>query len=154
MIVTVQQVHGWLGTTVALVQPVVVRDPMSKLQIVRGDTFEINLQVFAQDGITPQDLTGATVRSTLKRKTDDLDTLAVSQVSSTPSSVPIGGSASLSAPTLGKINIKHAAIATKSLENACTRLVYDVQVTLSDGRVWTVDWGTIVVVPDVTLTAP
>lgn len=151
MIVNSQQVHGFWACAGEHVYPVVESD-MNKPQICRGDTFELNLQVFQTDGVTPQDITGATVRSSIKRRLEDLDAAALSQVSSTGTSVPTGGACTLVDALNGKINVRHSPLATRGLDPACSALYYDVQLTLADGRVWTIEYGTLRVVPDVTIT--
>lgn len=116
----------------------------------RGDTFELDISLKDADGAA-WDLTGATVRSTIKKALADTDAVALSQIDSTGASTPTGGSVTVTAAT-GEINLRHPPAATRALEAAATKVYYDVQVELADGRIFTVDWGTIEVIPDVTVT--
>lgn len=124
-----------------------------KLTMHRGDTLEIRLALFDADGVTPFSLVGAKVWSTLKRALSDTDVLAVSRVDSAGVSVPSGGSVTVTDAANGRVTIRHASAATDAFETGYLDLYYDVQVRDSLSRVFTVDHGTVSVVPDVTRTA-
>jgi hypothetical protein len=121
-----------------------------ELAIRRGDTLEFAIQVFQTDGITPFNLTGAEVFSTIKKALSDIDAAAVSRIDSVGGSVPVGGVITIDDATNGKATIRHAASATSALTAAQVELFYDVQVVDSIGRVFTVDSGIITVSADVT----
>ncbi len=123
---------------------------MTQLTMVRGDTLEFDIQIFRSDGVTPYDLTDATVWSTIKRQLSDADADAVSQVDSTGSSTPAGGEITITSAALGTVTVRHSALATTDFEAAAVEMFYDVQIKDSDARVFTVQRGTVLVDVDVT----
>lgn len=126
---------------------------MGQHKLIRGDTFELDITVYQPDGSTPFDLSGSKVWSTIKRQLSDADAQAVSRVDSVGTSIPTGGSVTISpTPTDGTVNVRHPASCTLGFDPACTSLVYDVQIKDQYDRVFTVDHGTITLEPDVTIT--
>lgn len=124
----------------------------TNLTMTRGDTLELDLTVFLGDGVTPLNLTGAKLWSTIKHDYDDADEDAVSQVSSTGGSVPVGGGVTITDAVNGLANVKHSPLATSGLDASVQKLVYDVQLKDSLGRVFTIAEGVITVKPDTTQT--
>ena len=125
------------------------------LETSRGDTIAFTVRVFADEhGHAPFDLTGAKVWSTLKVQLSDTDAAALSQVSTAgppPGPGVPGGVVVTDAPN-GRVLVQHPQSATLGLPAAVQRLYVDVQVLDALGRTWTVDWGTVTVEPDVTVT--
>lgn len=123
---------------------------MTTYKINRGDTFELNITLYAADGVTPWDLTGAKVWSTVKTKLLDADANALSQIDSAGGSTPTGGAVTLGG-VLGTIIVRHAPAMSRAVDTVNTSVFYDVQVKLADGRIFTVEWGKLEIGPDVTL---
>jgi hypothetical protein len=115
------------------------------LKMVRGDTFKFNAQIILNGA--PVDLTGGTIRMTAKWSTSDEDINAVFQLSS-----PASGIVVTSAPT-GEIAVTIASALTSPLPPKKVELPYDIQFVNSIGEVFTVLYGTLVIVSDVTVTA-
>ncbi len=131
--------------------PVAQRTPM-KLVVMRGDSIQVDYQVFGPDGVTPFSLVGAKVYGTIKRQTSDTDAAALSRVDSSGTSTPTGGAVTVTDAANGLVTVRHPTGATTALEAGIGLLVYDVQVRDANGRVFTVDHGTITLVPDCTIT--
>jgi hypothetical protein len=128
---------------------------MSERSMNRGDTLVFDLQVFQPIAGTsqqvPANITGWFVWFTVKRYVQDADNMAVAAVTTTPTSVPPGGSITIVDAFSGKLEVTMPAAATLLLpDGGTTKLVYDVQVKDLLGRIFTVDAGTIAVTPDVT----
>ena len=122
-------------------------DPYRRLRIYRmrrGDTFRLQLQVIDDLNVNV-DLTGAKVWATFKRSVTDVDGYALATLSTT-----VGGVTIVSPATSGQVQIVLPASATVGLADDMTKVIYDVQVRLSDGTVGTVDMALLEVWPDVT----
>lgn len=112
----------------------------------RGDTADFDL-VVTQNG-SPVNLTGSTLRFTAKRRVTDGDADAIfSKSSASATEIEITDAVNGLATVHG-LPADTAGLAGK------TKLFYDVQVTDSLGRVYTLDYGTITVLVDVSLTTP
>lgn len=112
----------------------------------RGDTFVFDVQVFQANG-APADISGWTAWFTAKFYVNDPDLRAVMR----QDNGDLGGIV-LTQPTIGKLEVTVAPIATRGFPDGAVELVYDVQVRDNSGRVSTVDSGTLTVNPDVTRT--
>lgn len=121
---------------------------MADLTVTRGDTLRLTVTVTNADG-SAYDLTGATMRFTVKRSVWDDDSaapIALYWIS--------GGAASgitVSNPASGVATI--TATGTQTATLVTTAHVYDVQVSRG-GDTWTVASGMLLVTADVTRTAP
>lgn len=109
----------------------------------RGDTPTIDIAVFADDGVTPFDLTGCSVWYTAKRNKNDADADAVIQCDTT------NGQLTITNPTAGLIEAVPLASDTASLTEL-TNLWDDVQVRTAADRTYTVYEGMLQIRLDVT----
>jgi len=120
----------------------------------RGDNliFDVQVQKSPYPGTPPVpiDITGYFMWFTAKRSTNDSDTQALTQITTTPTSVPPGGSIVLTQPTVGKAEITTPQAMTSAFPDGVVKIVYDVKVRDTSSRVFTVEAGTIVVYPNVT----
>ncbi len=120
--------------------------PQRQITMFRGDSLVLEIVVKQSD--VPTDLTGAKVWFTAKRTLNDLDGSAIIQVSS-PADITIDPD---QVANPGKATIVVPASATATLGEAALQLFYDIQVKFSNGRVATVQFGQLLVTPDVTQT--
>lgn len=122
---------------------------MTITQMTRGDTPLWTLTATQQDGVTPFDLAGYTIRMTAKRTYADTDADAVFQLSTDTGEIIITDAAA------GTATIRPLRSSTSGL-TADAVLVWDVQIAL-DGApdvTYTIATGTLRVAQDVTITAP
>jgi hypothetical protein len=120
---------------------------MTDLRVPRGDSIVLAVgPVLKADG-TVQDITGHTLRFTAKDRLDDLDAAAVISGST------IGGQITITDGPggLARVTIPAAATAGFTADRA---LHWDVQISDPGGVVKTLDSGKLLVVRDVTRTAP
>lgn len=115
------------------------------LKMVRGDTYQFNATIIL-DGV-PVDLTGGTVRMTAKWAVANADNAAVFQLSSATTGITVTDAVN------GKISVTIASDKTSSLPAKKVELPYDIQFVDSTSKVFTVLYGTLTIVPDVTITA-
>lgn len=108
---------------------------MVTLRLVRGDTWYRRWQATAAAG-QPVDLSGATARLHLRRVADG--TLAASATTA-------DGRIAIDAAA-GTLDLRMPATATASL--APGRYRYDIEVTMPDGAVRTIEAATVVVIED------
>lgn len=121
------------------------RDHLSlNLKMVRGDTYSFDARILLNG--QPLDLTGGTVRMTAKWKVSDADNSAVFQLSSPASGITITDAVN------GEITVTVAKTLTESLPAKTVELAYDIQWVDASTQVFTVLLGTLVIVPDVTIT--
>jgi len=122
------------------------RDNLSlNLKFVRGDSYSFNAAIILNG--QPVDLTGGIVRMTAKWSVSDIDANAVFQLSSATSGITI------TSASAGEIRVDIPSSATTSLPAKKVELPFDIQFVNSLGKVFTVLYGTLVIVPDVTITA-
>lgn len=122
------------------------RDNLSlNLKFVRGDSYSFNAAIILNG--QPVDLTGGIVRMTAKWSVSDVDADAVFQLSSATSGITI------TSATAGEIRVDIPSSATTSLPAKKVELPFDIQFVNSVNSVFTVLYGTLVIVPDVTITA-
>lgn len=114
-----------------------------KITMYRGDSLVLDVMVL--QGGSPADLTGATVWFTAKRNLTDPDVDAVIQVES-PTDITIFDQTT----NRGQAQVNVPASVTAVLTEQQLQLFYDVQIKFATGRVATVDFGTLVITPDVT----
>lgn len=119
------------------------------LNVLRGDSIELSITLFQTDGITPFDLSGGKVWSSIKKSLSDLDAGAVSRVDSDGGSTPAGGDVTITDAVNGIVVVRHSTAATETV-GIGSKLYYDIQVKDSVGRVFTPVYGTICIVADVT----
>lgn len=115
------------------------------LRMVRGDTYKFDAQILLHR--TPVDLTGGTVKMTAKWSLSAADGSAVFQKTSSP-----GGGIVVTDAAQGQITVTIASSNTSSLPAKKVELPYDIQFVDSSGAVYTVLYGTLVIVPDATTT--
>lgn len=122
------------------------RDHLSlNLKMVRRDTYKFDATIILNG--SPVDLTGGIVRMTAKWSVSDPDSSAVFQLSSVfPTQIQI-----ISAVN-GQIRVTIASALTDSLPYRKVELPYDIQFIDVAGNVFTVLYGTLTIVPDVTRT--
>lgn len=111
----------------------------TELTMVRGDTLDL-VVTFTDNTGTLIDDAGAQYRMTAKFKEIDADP-GVFSVTAHQSSA---GTATLSVPPSS----------TQSLPAQTQSLVYDIQVTETGGRVTTIQYGSLIVTPDISVTTP
>ena len=112
----------------------------------RGDTFQFTLTVTQNNAAF--NLTSATIRMTAKWRYDDADVDAVFTVSTSTSGIVITNAAG------GLATVTLVPSKTSSLPANRVDLYYDIQVTDASNNVYTVTDGTLIVLPDVSVTTP
>lgn len=117
------------------------------LYIVRGNNKNFDVTITAQDG-APVNITGGTVRMTVKYDVGDADASAVFSLSSSTTGI------TLTDPANGVATVNIPASATSALPYSNVRLVYDIQLTTSTPEVFTVLRGYFIVAPNITRTTP
>jgi len=114
---------------------------MSDFEIFRGDDKTLEVVVKDQDG-NVVDITGSSIRCTVKEHETDPDTEAkISKSSDTPSEI------TLTDPTQGKFEVYFVPTDT---DNLLGDYVYDIQIETSAGKKYTVLKGFFKVKMDVT----
>lgn len=115
----------------------------------RGDDRTIKYHATETDtetGVTTDiNLTGALIWFTAKNKFADADASAVFQ------RTIANGGITVTNAIQGRFTVSIVPANTSSLGNTAVVLVYDLQVKISTGAIYTLDSGTLVVSPDVTL---
>jgi hypothetical protein len=116
---------------------------MSDLSMSRGDT-GVFRATFTDGGSPPQliDDPAAVYRMTIKRFASDEDPGIASVIATQVS------------PGVAVLNLQPSATADLECPNGVLTLVYDIQVTESDGRITTIASGAFYVLADVSLTTP
>ena len=116
---------------------------ISDIAAIRGDGETYLLTVTEDDA--PLDLTDAEMWMTAKRHIRDADADAIFQKT-------VGDGITIDAdPTTGLATVELVPGDTSALAARTVRLIYDVQVKLSSGRIITPLKGTLTVEPDVTV---
>lgn len=110
------------------------------LTMIRGDTVVFQA-TFTDDLNAPVDDPGATYRMTGKNQLADPDSSEVFTVT-----------ASQTGPGVADLIVQPSM--TRPLPPVPTTLLYDVQVTETSGRITTIQFGTLTVIPDVSITTP
>ena len=122
------------------------RDHLSlNLKMVRGDTYKFTATIILNGA--PVDLTGGVVTMTAKWALGDSDNNAVFQVSSATSGITV------TSPTTGEIAVTIASALTEPLPSRKVELPYDIQFVNTLNEVYTVLYGTLLIVPDATITS-
>jgi len=116
-------------------------------ELQRGDDVTLTIYVYQADKRTPQNLTGCSLWFTAKKNLADVDADAAIRKSTV---TPPGGITITDIPG-GVAAAPIAPSDTSGLPAEDTRLNYDIQLKGSDGKVKTILRGTIVVVPDTTI---
>jgi len=126
----------------------------------RGDTLFFLAQVFRDPitsqyvsapqnmpppGYVPADITAFKVWFTAKYNVVDQDPQAVSQLDN-----QLLGGVVVSNATTGQYNVTMPPLVTRNFPDGDVVLVYDVQIEDASMRIFTVESGTLTVVPDVT----
>ena len=117
-----------------------------KIQMIRLDTKSVDFQAYEGDG-TVFDLTGCTVRFTVKWDYFDADAAAVIKLDN----AGLGG-ISIPTPTSGTGRLTIPKTATSSLPIHRSDLVYDIKVKKADATEHTVARGPFIVFPNATET--
>ena len=117
-------------------------------EITRGDRRTITFTVTKADGSGPFDLTGHTVRFTVKRYHEDPDDGALIR----KDNAALGGVA-VTNTVGGQPVVTILPADTAELPSHRATLLWDLQVSTGPTDVQTVAFGTLTVVPDVTRTA-
>lgn len=107
--------------------------------IIRGDDEVLDSVAYQGDGITPLDLTGATIWCTGKIDPADIDANALWQKTN-----GTGGAITITDALNGVFETVIVPADTDAL-TAETTVFFDIQVRTSAGKVHTVDWGAITV---------
>lgn len=115
----------------------------AELKMIRGDTYGRTLIVF-QDG-QYFDLSECSVRMTFKWDYDDDDADAFLILTE-------GDGITVNDPTHGQFQFLIQPADTEGLEPRKIDLVYDAQVVDNLGNVYTVSYGKLTIIPDVTIT--
>ena len=119
----------------------VVSNP--NISITRGDTYVETWACKQSDGVSILDLTGAKLWFTIKTASTVADGSATLQLSSPASGIVLSGT-----PTDGTATMTMTAVQTAALTPQS--YVYDIQVKLSSGTIWTLASGTLTVNSDIT----
>jgi hypothetical protein len=117
---------------------------MSDLTIYRSDTVKLNLAVTSGGSI--YNLTGSSIWFTAKNQYSDLDAAAVFQKST------LNGGIVITNPTQGIAQVTIASADTLLVPNLKTILVWDAQIKDSQGNIYTIASGRLIVLPEVTRT--
>src|SRR5947207_2059433 len=105
---------------------------MTKLDMIRGDTFSFDVVVSDDSG--PVNLTSGLLIFTLKNKYSDPDISAIAQKKSSSNGIIITNALA------GKATVTLAPLDTRNLGDSWTILVWDLELILG-GNVYTVDSG-------------
>lgn len=114
-----------------------------ELTIRRGDDRVLDLTIVQEDGVTPQNLTGALLWFTGKRRIGDADTAAVLAYRQ-------GAGITVTNATGGTATVLIAGTDTAGLPDGDVALLCDVQIKPAGGRLYTAAAGRLTVKPDVT----
>ena len=106
-----------------------------EVKMSRGDTLELRVQILAASTEAPVNLTNAVVNFTLKRVDPFSKPVGVNPALLTLSSEDEASQITLDAPTTGVIDIDLVPANTQFLTPGFHR--FDVEITLTDGRVFT-----------------
>jgi len=110
----------------------------------RGDDAAFSIEVFQEDGITPQTIAGATLKFTAKDRRTDADVAAVFALETGSGIVHVDEPNGLATITLP------AAVTDGFVAQRV--LVWDLQITGAGGEIRTLDSGRLTVILDVTRT--
>ena len=116
------------------------------LKMVRGDT-KVFTATVTLNGVAVN-LTGGTLRLTAKWSPFDADGAAAFQLSSPSDGIV------LTTPTSGIATITITAAKTTGLPNKLSNLFYDLQFTDSASKPYTVSYGRILLLPEISITTP
>lgn len=114
-------------------------------EMFRGDSFVFEVNVLQAD-CAPQNITGWSMWFTAKYFVADYDTQAPIKLGTIS---PLSGITFTNA-LAGQAEVTIPSVATAGFPDTPTKLVYDVQVKDTTGRVFTIETGTLTVNPDVT----
>ena len=120
---------------------------MADLTMHRGDSLVLNIAVADPDTGDPVNLTGATLRLTAKRSLKDADSDAIVVLTT-------GTGITVTDASGGLAEAEIEPDATDDLGNVTLALAWDLQLTTTEGRVFTVASGTLTITPDVSRTTP
>lgn len=115
------------------------------MKMIRGDTYGRTFIVF-QDG-QYYDLSNCSVRMTFKWAFDDSDADAFKILTE-------GAGITVTAPTEGTFTFQLEPADTSGLPPRRVELLFDAQVTDSQSNVYTVAYGKLIILPDVSVTTP
>lgn len=116
---------------------------MSDLTIYRGDTTLINLAV--SYGGLAYDISDCEIYFTAKYAVVDADSAAVFQKTTSDGIV-------ITSAINGRAQVTISPVDTEALPNSKISLLYDSQLITPDGAVYTIAYGNLIVIPDITLT--
>lgn len=120
----------------------------TNLTMIRGNTESFNIQI--QLNGTPVNITGGTLRLTAKWKITDSDGAAVFTVFSPSSGITITNAANGQA----SIIIARSLTNINAIPYRRVDLPYDLEYTDSNGNVYTVLYGLLTILPNVSQTSP
>lgn len=121
------------------------RDHLSlNIKMVRGDTYVFDAAITLNGAAV--DLTGGLVRMTAKWAVANADAAAVFALTSVASAGVV-----ITNAALGEVRITISPSHTNTLPSKKVELPYDIQFVNSIGSVFTVLYGTLTIVPDVTI---
>lgn len=115
---------------------------MSDITIYRGDTVKLDLAVTSGGAVYP--LTGSTIWFTAKRQYSDPDSSAVFQKSTLSGGIVITNAA------LGIARVTISPPDTQTVTNSKEILFFDAQMKDSQGQVYTLASGRLILLPEVT----
>jgi hypothetical protein len=115
---------------------------VANFTMYRGDTVKLNLAVTSNDVVF--DLTDCNLWMTAKYLYADADAAAIFQKTTG------GGGILVTSALSGRAQITIDPEDTDDLPNSKTAILYDVQLEDADGLIFTIAYGTITVLPDVT----
>ncbi len=115
------------------------------MKMIRGDTYSRQFIIF-QDG-QYYDLTNCSVRMTFKWQFDDSDNDAFLVLTE-------GDGITVTAPTQGTFTFLIEPADTEGLPPRKVELLFDAQVTDAQSNVYTVAYGKLIILPDVSITTP
>jgi hypothetical protein len=122
---------------------------MTERTMYRGDTYAFDIQVTKRSAGSeigvPENITDWKLWFTAKRTYSDWDSMAAVRLSSEPNDGII-----FIDPVNGKAEITIPPVKTVGYPDGPVVLVYDVQAKDTNGRIFTVEGGTLTVIPDVT----
>lgn len=113
------------------------------LTIRRGDDRMLDLAIVQDDGVTPQDLSGALLWFTAKRRLSDADADAVLAYRE-------GAGITITNAAAGTATVLVVGTDTAGLADGDIALLCDVQIRPLGGRVYTAAYGRLIVQPDIT----
>jgi hypothetical protein len=122
-----------------------IRATELNFEMFHGDTMRMAFTVVDHDTQLPVDITGCQITMSAKYMVKDSDRLAVFRKTTL-----LGGGIQLVNVSTGSVMVEVAPSDTAALPQKETELTYDVRIDMTDGQIYTLLFGTLLVHPSAT----